>query len=140
MTNNYLAFIKILSFSAKIRKKNLFSIRTSKIKILSFILVAFLANLPIYVISRKIKILGYLLQYNENKTSIEPLYFVSSILIKNSVMDYFILILTLIRGLLMLFILFISNIIIYLKLKQYLENRKVKNNINKCNIFIILFN
>jgi hypothetical protein len=124
LIDNYLAFIKLSAFSGKIKKQS-FSIRKGKLKIFIVIFIASLVNLPIYVLSRRIKLIGYLIKEDEsNLFYLEPLYSVSNIVVKRSIFDYLLFALTIIRGLFLLIFLSILDLIVYIRLKLYMRKKK----------------
>ena len=135
LIDNYLAFIKLSSFSTKLKKQP-FSIRTGKLKIFIFLLVASVVNLPIYVLSRRIKLIGY---WIKEYGYLEPLYSVSNIIVKNSIYDYLLFSLTIIRGLFLLIFLSILNFIVYIRLKLYMKKKKLNQRKTGNCILILIF-
>jgi hypothetical protein len=124
LIDTYLASIKLAAFSGKLKKTS-FSIRKGKFIIFVAIFIASIVNLPIYVLSRKIKLIGYWIKQNQsNFFYLEPLYSVMSIVAKNSIFDYLLFSLTIIRGLFLLVLLSILNTIVYIRLKLYMKKKK----------------
>ena len=124
---NFLALIKLLAFSTKIRK-NSFSIRKNKKEIFIVLLISTLVNLP-YVFTRKITHFGYLNIRNSTNyvIDLQPLYRIESTIDKKSIFDQLLFALTLIKGLLMIIILLMINVVAFIRLKLYLRQKMSKN-------------
>lgn len=138
----YLAFIKLLAFSKKI-KKNTFSIKKCKFKIFLAYLVATLVNLPNYLFTRQISHFGYLNIRNSTNHEIDlrPLYNIENTVDKKTVYDELLFALTVFKGFLMIIILLVINLAAFIKLKLYLRKKisREKSKYRSKSIFAINF-
>lgn len=123
---------KLLSFSTKLKKFSSFKIRENKLRLFFIILSAFCSNVPIYLLSREIKIFGYFVASRNNITSFEPLYDIENNSIgNNNIVKWILFGLTLFKGIFLISILLIINVTVFIKFKIYMENRiKTFGNLN----------
>lgn len=125
---------KLKSFSIKHQNKaNNFLIDENKIRISIFILVSLLVNIIIYPMTRKVNELGYLLT---NNNTITLMYQISNNSIGNiRSIQIFVYILSIFRGLLLIIILAIINLIVLIKYRRYMFNRTKSFTQNSNNMF-----
>jgi hypothetical protein len=144
----YLSFTKLFSLSNKMSKRTYLIQHRNKI-IFVLIVVSVLINIPVYLISREVTLIGYLIirkdQINSNDSAIylKSLYSVKNNFIANDTNGrIFLLILTIMRGLFLLILLAIINIIILYKFKTYIVKKieLLKNQRISGNDFFFIYN
>jgi hypothetical protein len=124
----YLAFTKMFSLSNNTSKRT-FLIQ-HRYKIISILItLSILINIPVYLISRKVTFIGYLIVRNDsnnNKINDSVIYLKSLYSVKNNFFAndvrgrIFLLILIIIRGLFLLIILATINLIVLYRFKIYI--------------------
>ena len=121
----YLSLTKMFSLSHNMTKRT-FLIQYKDRIIFILILLSILINIPIYLISRQVTFIGYLVTKNDQNTNDSIIYFKSLYSVKNIYIAndtggrIFLLILTIMRGLFLLIVLAIINLIVLHKFKIYI--------------------
>jgi hypothetical protein len=136
-----LSFIRLDSF----KKTNVHKKKLVKLHFLVFFLAAIFLIAPSAVIFKEVKLFGYLLILNgSNQTTYEPLYLSQSTQLGTNIYVKSIIIsLSLIRGLVLLNFLSVINLIVFIKFRIYMNNKKkhlttpslaafIENNTNDC--------
>ena len=129
LLNIIVSLSRFFSLSAKSTKSKFEKLRF-EIKCFGLILVSLIVNAPSYLISRSVQLLGYLefrtqIDANTTQLNYEALYSATTNDIgKNAVLTSFLFVLTVFRGLFLLILLFVINVLIGYKFAKYLENKK----------------
>ena len=127
LINIYQAISKYYSFSHKIKTSNNSSKKERNIVFLFFI-VSISINIIVYAIPRDIELVGYLSVKLNETISLIPLYNVenNSIEKKNISIEWILFIITILKGVVLISVLLILNILVFAKLKKYIAKRKIK--------------
>lgn len=127
------SFNRLFSFSSTRPKLiDKFNKIDLKIKCLILAVISLVANLPSYVITRNVTLIGYLqhFEYSSESSSnmtvwYEPLFqALTNPIGKNDFMVAFLFVLTLFRGVIPLFVLFFMNLIIGVKFRSHLKKKR----------------
>ena len=127
-----LGFIRLMAFSNNVRHKD--KIYFFKLNIIAFILVGFIIMAPSAIVAKEVKHVGYLAILNQNKSINEnrALFMVITNSIGNSSYSkYVIIVMSLVKGVILLNVLLIINLTSFLKLRIHIRQRK--NHLNGTN-------
>lgn len=129
LVNIHMAFRRLISFSKSSKKQNIISIRVTSVVV---VLISILLNIPNYIISREVSQIGILVDpryANITETSLimgEPIYSVKlNLFNKSNIAKVFLSVINILRGLIVLILLFILNIIIAFKFRRHLKKKNI---------------
>ena len=125
-------FNRLFSFAAtRPRLIDKFNKIDLKIKCLVLAVLSAALNVPSYIVTRNVQLIGYLEtiyygdEFNSTVVSYEPLYqALTNPIGKNAFMVVFLFVLTLLRGVIPLFVLFFLNLIIAYKFTAFLRKKR----------------
>ena len=124
---NYLAFIKLSSFSNKIKKDT----GVNKLIVIFGLLISAIVNIPNDLLTRKISHFGNLIIRNSTYHIIDSiqLYRIESTIVKKSIIDQFLFVVNILKGFLMVMLLLAINMSAFVKLKIHIRKKIYRDRI-----------